>query len=107
MKICMLTTSYPRFRGDYAGNFVHNLTKELVKNHIKVTVVAPHDHNTKNFEQIDGVDIYRFKYWFTKKGHRLTYGSGIPSNIVNSPIAIVQIFVFILCFYVKVLTPLL
>lgn len=101
MKVCMLTTSYPRTRGDYAGNFVHNLAKGLVEKGIKVSVVAPHDVDTKEHEFIDGVEIYRFQYWFTKKGQKVAYGAGIPDNLKNSFLARIQLPLFLLFFSLK------
>lgn len=102
MKVCILTTSYPRFEGDYAGNFIHNLAKELVKNKIKVSVVAPHDINTKNYEILDGVEVYRFQYWFTKKNQKVAYGGGMLYNLRESFFAKIQfpffiIFLFLSC----------
>lgn len=101
MKICILTTSYPRYEGDYAGNFVHNLAKELVKNKLKVTVVAPHDTDTKDYEVLDGIEIYRFKYWFTKRGQKVAYSGGMPYNLSHSFFAKFQLMLFMVCFFFK------
>ena len=101
MKVCILTTSYPRYQGDYAGNFVHNLAKELVNENINVRVVAPHDINTKDHEFIDGVEIFRFKYWFTKKGQKVAYGLGLPNNISSSIFVNIQMFFFMFFFFIK------
>ena len=30
MRVCLVTSSYPRFRGDVAGNFVRDLARHLV-----------------------------------------------------------------------------
>ena len=95
MKVCILSTSYPRYSGDYAGIFVHNLAKELIFNNIKVKVVSPHDLDTKNCEIIDGVKIERFKYWFIKKGQMLAYGGGMPYNLANSFLAKIQLPFFL------------
>ena len=104
MEVCILTTSYPRFKGDYAGIFIHNLAKNLVKNGIKVKVVAPNDFKTKSNEIIDEVEIFRFNYWFIKKHQKLCYGGGIPNNIKNSLLAKLQIPFFIFSFFLNSLT---
>ena len=104
MKACMLTTSYPRTRGDHAGNFVHNLAKELVKEGIGISVVAPHDVNTKTHEFVDGVEIHRFQYWLTRKGQRVAYGAGMPDNIAKSVLAKIQLPLFMLLFFIKGVT---
>lgn len=100
-KICMLTTSYPRYKGDYVGIFVHNLAKELVKQNIEVKILTPHDINTKNNEIVDGVKIIRFRYWFTKKSQKLTYGEGIPNNLSHSFLAKIQLPFFLVIFFFK------
>jgi glycosyltransferase involved in cell wall biosynthesis len=97
----MLTTSYPRYSGDFAGSFIHSLAKELVKGGIAVSVVAPHDVNTKTHEFVDGVEIYRFQYWLTRKGQRVAYGAGMPDNIAKSVLAKIQLPLFMLFFFIK------
>ncbi len=62
LKICMVTTSYPRWKGDYSGIFIHNLAKHLVKLNHRVFVISPFYRGSKEFEQIDGVKVFRFKY---------------------------------------------
>jgi glycosyltransferase involved in cell wall biosynthesis len=101
MKLYILTTSYPRFSGDYSGIFIHNLSKDLISRKIKVDVLAPHDRDTKNCEIIDKVKIKRFKYWFTKKGHKLTYKGGIPYNLSNSYLAKIQLPFLMLFLFLK------
>ena len=101
MKICIITTSYPRYKGDFAGNFIHNLAKGLVKEGVRVSVVAPHDVNTKNHDTIDDVEIYRFQYWFTKKGQKVAYGGGMPDNIANSFLAKIQLLFFMFFFFLN------
>ena len=101
MKTCMLTTSYPRYSGDFAGSFIHSLAKELVKTGVAVCVVAPHDVNTKTHEFVDGVEIHRFQYWLTRDGQRVAYGAGMPDNIAKSVLAKLQLPLFMILFFVK------
>jgi len=81
MRVCMLTTSYPRYEGDFAGIFIHNLAKELVKNDVEVNIVAPHYIDTKDYEIIDGIHIHRFQYLYPSNLQTLAYFPGIPENI--------------------------
>ena len=104
MKTCMLTTSYPRYSGDFAGSFIHSLAKELVKGGIAVCVVAPQDVNTKTHEFVDGVEIHRFQYWLTRAGQRVAYGAGMPDNIAKSVLAKIQLPLFMLLFFIKGVT---
>ena len=101
MKVCMITTSYPRNVDDYAGIFIHNLAKKLVRNGTSVSIVAPHDVSTKNHEFIDGIEIFRFKYWFSKKRQRVAYGDGMPHNLSRSFFPKIQFFFFLFFFFFK------
>ena len=101
MKTCMLTTSYPRYSGDFAGSFIQSLAKELVKGGIAVCVVAPHDANTKAHEFVEGVEIRRFQYWLTRDGQQVAYGAGMPDNIAKSVLAKIQLPLFMLLFFIK------
>ncbi|HHQ45162.1 MAG TPA: glycosyltransferase family 4 protein [Candidatus Altiarchaeales archaeon] len=91
MKVLMLTSSYPRYSGDYAGNFVHELSKKLVEKDVEVTVLAPHDKDTKGFEVMEGVQVKRFQYFWPKKLQRLCYGGGMIENVRTSILAKIQI----------------
>ena len=43
MRIAVLTHNYPRFPGDFSGNFVAALSEELTRQGNDVTVLAPWD----------------------------------------------------------------
>jgi len=101
MRVCMLTTSFPRYKGDLSGNFVYELAKNLVEQGVEVNVVAPHDYETKGYEVMDGIEIHRFQYMFPKRLQRLAYHGGIPSNIKRSLIAKIELPLFMLSFFLK------
>jgi glycosyltransferase involved in cell wall biosynthesis len=91
LKVCILSSSFPRFEGDSAGPFVHALAQQLVKQGIGVQVVAPHEYGCKRAETWDNVDIYRFPYFYPLKYQRLCYGSGILKNIGQEPWVLLQL----------------
>lgn len=99
IKVCMLTTAFPRGKGDYAAPFVYDLCKKLVDNGIKVSVVAPHDPGARKYEEMDGIAIHRFQYMWPKKTQKLAYG--IPHNIRTSFYAKVLLPFFLLSFIIK------
>lgn len=101
MKVCMPTTSFPRYKGDLSGNFVYELAKNLVKRGVEVSVVAPHDYDTKGYEVMDGIEVYRFQYMFPKKLQEIAYSGGIPSNLRRSLIAKLELPLFMLSFFLK------
>jgi len=90
-KICILTSGFPRYKGDLSGNFVLSLTKELIKRGLAVSVLAPHASKVKKSEELDGIKVYRFSYFFPFALQKLCYGSGIPTNIRHSLLAKLQL----------------
>ena len=95
----MLTTAFPRFRGDLFGTFVFELARELVRQGVSVHVVAPHDHCRPVREILDGVQITRFRYMIPSSWQRLAYGGGIPTNLKRSWWARLQVPLFVLSFW--------
>lgn len=84
--VCVLTSSYPRSPGDYAGVFVADLVREWVKQGVEVIVLAPGAPGLDAFEVADGARVYRFSYFWPRRWQRLAYGEGIPSNIKRNPL---------------------
>ena len=74
LKILMITTSYLRWKDDFSGKMIHNLSKHLVKGGHEVVVLCPHFPNSKDFEIIDGVKIYRFRYSKKPEGQYVGHG---------------------------------
>ncbi|GAA0129020.1 glycosyltransferase family 4 protein [Methanococcus maripaludis] len=81
MKICIVATGYPRWKGDFDSTYLHQLSKNLVKLGVEVHVIAPHAKNAHVEEIIDGVHIHRFRYMYPDKFETLAYFPGIPENI--------------------------
>jgi glycosyltransferase involved in cell wall biosynthesis len=90
MRIALVSSSFPRFPGDYAGIFVYELAQHLTQQGMSVHVLAPHDQGTALSETRDGVFVHRFPY--TPKGMKpvLCYGAGIPINLRYSYLARLQ-----------------
>jgi len=47
LKVTILTSSYPRFDGDFKGSFIQDQMRSLVSHGIKVKVIAPSSRQTK------------------------------------------------------------
>ncbi|MFQ5728885.1 MAG: glycosyltransferase [Waddliaceae bacterium] len=100
----MITTSFPRFLGDYSGVFVFRLCRALVSLNVKINVVAPSDRNAKSNEIMDGCVIHRFSYFLPKSFEKLAYGpGGIPKNLKRAPFLITLLPFFVLMFFIKTL----
>jgi glycosyltransferase involved in cell wall biosynthesis len=63
MKVVVLTTSYPRYEGDPAGNFVADAVEQLLARGLEVDVVSPAS----------------FRHF------GIAYGSGVMGNLKRSP----------------------
>ncbi len=94
MKICILTTGFPRFEGDLYGGFVSSLARALVNKGAKVTAVCPHDPGLPLAEEMDGVSVKRFRYTVPSSLERLAYRDGIPVNLRNSLLAKLEVPAF-------------
>jgi len=62
LRFLFITTSYPRWDGDFAGIFIHRVAKVLVNHDHRVKVAAPHSEALRCRDRLDGVDVYRFRY---------------------------------------------
>lgn len=91
LRICILTSGFPRFKGDSSGTFLPFLAKELIKTGLDVFVLAPHHQGSRRFEIMEGIKIYRFSYFFPFALQKLCYGSGIPANVRHSLLAKLQL----------------
>ena len=103
MKVCMLTTSFPRFKRDSAGIFIYNLAAGLAKKGVEVSVIAPGDRKAKHFEYRNNIHIYRFPYYFPPKYQQLGYRDGILNNLRNSRLAVAQTPFFMLAEFLYLL----
>lgn len=89
MRVCVLTTSYPRFVGDDAGIFVERLVNPISNQADSVLLIVPSDYKAPLEEQRGTVQIKRFSYTFFGKGG-LAFGAGIPTNIKTKPALVIQ-----------------
>ena len=61
--VLVLTTSFPTSFSTAAGIFVFEKCRYLVKNKIKVKVIAPGHEGEKKNEIINGIEVKRFRYF--------------------------------------------
>jgi glycosyltransferase involved in cell wall biosynthesis len=94
VKVCILTTGFPRFEGDLYGGFVSSLARALVSKGAEVTAVCPHDPGLALTEEMDGVSVRRFRYTIPSGLERLAYRDGIPVNLKNSFLAKLEVPAF-------------
>ena len=81
MKVLIVATGYPRWKGDFANVYLHRLAKSLVNKGVEVHVVAPHANGLKKNEIMDDVYIHRFQYLYPEKIQSLAYFPGMPEKV--------------------------
>lgn len=103
-KICILTSSFPRYERDPVSPFLYELCKNLVKIGHEVHVIAPHYPSASKFEKMRSVNVHRFVYFMPKKLQILAYGDRMPSNVANSQLAKLLVPFYIASLLKKALT---
>lgn len=81
MRVCILATGYPKWKGDFSNVYLHRLAKSLLKRRIEIHAVVPHAEGLKKEEIMEGVFIHRFQYLCPANLQSLAYFSGIPENM--------------------------
>ncbi len=97
IRILILTHNYIRFPGDFAGVFLHQLSKNLVSAGLKISVLAPHQKGISTYQNLDGVQIYRFKY-VLERYERIAYAGNMHELVMKNPINLAAFFFFMLSF---------
>ena len=87
----MLTSSFPRYKGDSAGIFVFHLCRWLVKKGVNIEVLTPHHPGCPFTENWQTIRILRFPYFYPFELQRLCYGSGIIKNIKQNFLTLLQL----------------
>ena len=80
MNILILTSSFPRFKGDVWGPWILDYCQELSKQGENVVVLVPHTANTAKFSNFDSVSVHRFSYWIPNR-QVLAKPPGIIENL--------------------------
>lgn len=96
-KILIITSNYPRYANDSYGWFINEIGKRLKDKGFKIFALAPHCSNAKFKEVIDGINVFRYPYFYPYRFQKLAYGNGIPYNLKKSHLAKIQVpFLFLL-----------
>ena len=82
-QLLVLTSTFPRWQGDEEPPFVFELCRRL-KEHYAIHVLAPHSSGAATEEQLAGLQVTRFRYFFTP-WETLTYEGGILANLKQNP----------------------
>lgn len=82
-RLLVLASTYPRWAGDPEPGFVHELSKRLASR-FDVTVLCPHAPGARTHEQLDGVNVVRYRY-APERWETLVNDGGIVTNLKRAP----------------------
>jgi glycosyltransferase involved in cell wall biosynthesis len=98
IRLLVLSHNYPRFDGDFAGIFLALLNRRLTEHDIRPIVLVPHDAGAKEYEEKDGVKIYRFRYAPLDVDEALAYRGNMHKLVLGSVSGIFRFKHFLDCF---------
>lgn len=93
-KLLVFGSTFPRWKDDTLPPFVYELSKRLTKE-FDVSVLAPSYPNSKDYEVMDKMKVYRFHY-FIKKYEKLAGSGGILPTLKKNPLFYFQVPFFML-----------
>ncbi len=96
MRICFVTTNFPRHVNDGEGTFVWEAARAIAHLGHQVRVVAQHWSGLPTHEWMEGIEVFRPRYWWPESAEMLRQpGGGLPIVWRRSRMARVQIIPFI------------
>ncbi|MCD4700153.1 MAG: glycosyltransferase [Phycisphaerae bacterium] len=108
LRVCVVTTSYPRWPEDPAGTVLTGLTAHLAsEQNVEMTILAPSHVGVSSREIAPGLEVRRLRYFWPARLEKLAYGSGIAWNLtgglmpwINLPFFLV-VFAGAICKYAR------
>lgn len=95
MNIAVLTSSYPRFRGDGTAPFVKSIAEQLASSGNNVEVLAPYDPLCEpTAENI--VKEQRFRYIWPAKFHIMGHAQSLDADVRLRPLTYILLPLFLL-----------
>lgn len=90
-RVCFLTSNFPRWDGDSTTPFVLHMAQDMVAEGWEVDVLAPHAPGAARQETLDGIDVYRFRYFRPERFQALCYQGGALINLRRNPLMWLQV----------------
>lgn len=101
MRVLVVTSTFPRSSGDSQPAFVYDLCRFLHAQGVFVDVIAPHADGCSRQETMQGIHVYRYRYFFGRL-QTLAYNGGILANLKKNRLnyLLIPFFVMAQCFAV-------
>lgn len=72
MRILVISNVFPRYEGDFSGNFVYELSKKLKETTgFDIIILTPHNPGSKLTEEMGNLKVYRFPYFYPYKYQKM------------------------------------
>lgn len=96
MKVCIVTTSFPKYMGDTEGTFIWESAQAIRRLGHQVRVIAPHRPGFRTRERMEGLEVFRPRYWWPESAEILgREKGGLPVILKKSWLARLQLLPFI------------
>ena len=67
MKVCVVTTGFPRWVGDGQCAFIWESAQAIARQGVQVRVVAMHSPGVPTRETMEGIEVIRPRYWLPER----------------------------------------
>jgi len=94
-RVLVLTSTFPRWENDPEPAFVFELSRRLTEK-FEVTVLSPRTPGSKRREDIAGLRVIRFPYFFNRWEKLAIYGGGILNQLKTNPVYYLMVPFFLL-----------
>ncbi|MBI4854994.1 MAG: glycosyltransferase family 4 protein [Acidobacteria bacterium] len=100
-KLLFLTSSFPRYKGDFAGNFVAEFAQAISTNYEEIQVLTPASKNYPKEQSWGKIKIIRFNYFFPFNYQLLDSAKDLQPLLETSIFAQLQLIPFCLVFFFR------
>lgn len=102
LRILVLATTFPRWKDDSTPKFVYDLSKEIQRDGNEIIVLSPHHPDSKRREEMSGMRVYRYPYFYPKKYQKLREGSTVE-KVRQSHLAKLQLPLMVISLFIHII----
>jgi glycosyltransferase involved in cell wall biosynthesis len=103
MKVCILTTAFPRWADDIHAPFIFQAARAIYRQGIRTRVIAMHSPGAAIVEEIEGVEILRPHYLPERYEILRKESAGLPELWRKNPFARLAIIPFVIVHAISLL----
>lgn len=96
LKVLFVTTAFPRWKDDGRGAFIYEMANAIRNAGCSIKVVAMHSPGVKEYEEIEGIEVFRPRYLPDKWEVLRRDSAGIPYAWKTYPFAKLEIIPFVI-----------